>query len=86
VLRLRLGLILYARDTEALRILRLGRIGLVSDITIGLRTDMHARDGGSAGIAARACKAGKRGLASYCLSLSQLLEPPVFSSFSFLVL
>jgi len=55
-------------------------------VTIGLRTNMHARDGGSAGIAARACKAGKRGLALCCLSLSQLLEPPVFSSFSFLVL
>jgi len=55
-------------------------------VTIRLRTNMHARDRGSTGIAARAYKAGKRGLASYYLLLSQLLEPPVFSSFSFLVL
>jgi len=55
-------------------------------VTIRLRTNIHARDGGSTGITAKAYKAGKRGLASCCLSLSQLLEPPVFSSFSFLVL
>jgi len=55
-------------------------------MTIGLRTNMHVYNGGSTGITARAYKAGKRGLVSYCLSLSQLLEPPVFSSFSFLVL
>jgi len=55
-------------------------------MTIGLRTNIYARDGGSTGIAARAYKASKRGLVLYYLSLSQLLEPPVFSSFSFLVL
>jgi len=47
---------------------------------------MHARNGGSTGITARACKASKRGLVLYYLSLSQLLEPPILSSFSFLVL
>jgi len=55
-------------------------------MTIRLRTDIYARNGGSTGITARACKASKRGLVLYCLLLSQLLEPPVFSSFSFLVL
>jgi len=55
-------------------------------VTIGLRTDMYARNGGSTGITARAYKASKRGLVLYYLLLSQLLEPPVLSSFSFLVL
>jgi len=55
-------------------------------VTIGLRTNIHVRDGGSIGITARAYKASKRGLVLCCLSLSQLLEPPIFSSFSFLVL
>jgi len=39
-------------------------------VTIRLRTNIHARDGGSIGITARACKASKRGLASCYLLLS----------------
>jgi len=39
-------------------------------VTIRLRTNIYARDRGSTGIAARACKASKRGLALYYLSLS----------------
>jgi len=39
-------------------------------VTIGLRTNIHVRNGGSTGITARACKASKRGLALCYLLLS----------------